>query len=387
MRSPRVLHLFANHKWTGPADPAIRCAARLRELGVDVRFAQASFIQRGGIHRVSDELWRWRLPVVAGLELRKHFRLPSLMRDAHSLKQLIMRDRFDILHCHQGADHLIATMACRRLKSPPVIVRSLYEPEAPHSGWRERIMFGRTQAVLAPTVRAQEGVRRRFRIPSERVLLQEPVTEPRDIDGANSRSQWGLSDEHLVVGITARIQPHRRFDLLWQTVRFVSDRLPNVRFVLLGRGNEQDSKELVVKPIADQGIGDYVILPGYQKGALYEQALRTLDAFMFLVPGSDGTCRAVSDAMAFGKPVVSTRRGILPDLLAERRLSEVPGFSVEESATSMGTALLRLLTDSDLRSACSKAALRRTQLDMNPRVAASRTADLYLDLLGERSVR
>ena len=387
MRSPRVLHVFANHKWTGPADPAIRCAARLRELGVDVRFAQASFIQPGGIHRVADELWRWRLPVVAGLELRKHFRLPSLMRDARSLARLLVRDRFDLVHCHQGADHLIATMACRRLETPPVVVRSLYEPEAPQRGWRERLMFGRTQAVLAPTSRAQEGVRQRFRIPSERVLLQEPVTEPRDIDGANSRSRWGLSKEHLVVGITARIQPHRRFDLLWQTVRFVSDRLPNVRFVLLGRGNEKDSQDLVVQPIAEQGIGDYVLLPGYQKGALYEQALRALDAFMFLVPGSDGTCRAVCDAMAFGKPVVSTRRGILPDLLAERRASEVPGFAVEESATSMGSALLRLLTNPALRSACSEAALRRTQLDMDPRLAASRTLDLYLDLLGEQSVR
>ena len=28
----RILHLFANYKWTGPADPAIRAAARLRAL-------------------------------------------------------------------------------------------------------------------------------------------------------------------------------------------------------------------------------------------------------------------------------------------------------------------------------------------------------------------
>ena len=32
----RILHLFANYKWTGPADPAIRAAARLRDLGLDV---------------------------------------------------------------------------------------------------------------------------------------------------------------------------------------------------------------------------------------------------------------------------------------------------------------------------------------------------------------
>ena len=45
MTAPRVLHLFANYKWTGPADPAIRAAARLRGLGLDVSFTQAEFVQ------------------------------------------------------------------------------------------------------------------------------------------------------------------------------------------------------------------------------------------------------------------------------------------------------------------------------------------------------
>ena len=382
--APRVLHLFANYKWTGPADPAIRSAARLRELGLDVRFAIGSFMHKGGEHRVAEELWRCRLPVVTGMELRKHFHVPSLLRDIRSLRRLIARDRYDVLHCHQGADHLIATMACRRLRYKPVVVRSLYEPEAPRRGWRERAMFRRTQAMLAPTVQAQEGVRRRFSVREDHVLLQEPVTEPRVLEGRSARERWGLADEHLVVGITARIQPHRRFELLWQTVRYVREQLPNVRFVLLGRGNDEDTAALVHKPIAELGIADNVLLPGYQKGPDYDEALRALDVFLFLVPGSDGTCRAVCDAMAFGKPVVSTRRGILPELLAERRRTEVPGFAVAETDRALGDALLQLLTDAALRDACSSAALRRTQIDMNPRVAAERTRDLYSQLLCER---
>lgn len=381
----RILHLFANYKWTGPADPAIRSAARLRTLGLNVRFAQGSFMHSGGEHRVAEELLRCRLPVVTGLELRKHFHVPSLLRDIRRLRQLIARDQYDVLHCHQGADHLLATMACRRLKRAPVIVRSLYEPSAPRRGWRERTSFRRTQAVLAPTIEAQEGVRRRFAIAEDRVLLQEPVTEPRVLDGANARAKFGLEDGQFAVGITARIQPHRRFELLWSVADYVRQREPTVRFVLLGRGNEKDTNELVHQPIQAAGIAAHVLLPGYQKGAAYDEALRGLDAFMFLVPGSDGTCRAVCDAMAFGLPVVSTTRGILPELLAERRRGEVPGFAVEESVEAIGDALVRLLRDDDLREATGRAALRRTQIDMNPRAAAERTADLYAQLLAGRA--
>jgi glycosyltransferase involved in cell wall biosynthesis len=383
--APRILHLFANYKWTGPADPAIRAAARLRGLGLDVCFAQAGFVHPGGEHRFAEELRRWELPVVTGMQLRKHFHVPSLLRDIRALRRLVEEEGYDVLHCHQGADHLTAALAVRRLQRKPVLVRTVYDPEAPRRGWRERAAFQRTQAVLAPTEPAQEGIRRRFAVPLDRVLLQEPVTEPRVRGGGDARARFGLSADDLVVGITARVQPHRRFDLLWQVVAEVAQQVPRVRFVLLGRGNEHDLRALVTEPVARAGIGAHVVLPGYQKGEAYEEALRALDAFLFLVPGSDGTCRAVCDAMAFGLPVVSTRRGILPELLAERRRGEVPGFAVDEAAGALASALTRLLEDDALRAAVGAAALRRTQLDMDPLTAARRTAALYTELLEERA--
>jgi len=380
----RALHLFANYKWTGPADPAIRAAARLRALGLDVSFAQAGFVHPGGEHRIAEELRRWQLPVVTGLQLRKHFHVPSLLRDVRALRFLVEEEGFDVLHCHQGADHLIAALAVRRLARKPVLVRTVYDPEAPKRGWRERAAFKRTQAVLAPTAGAQRGVRQRFAVPGDRVLLQEPVTEPRRRDGEDARSRLGLAADDVVVGITARVQPHRRFELLWQVVAAVARQVPNVRFVLLGRGNEHDVRTLVTAPIARAGIGAHVVLPGYQKGEAYEEALRALDAFLFLVPGSDGTCRAVCDAMAFGLPVVSTRRGVLPELLVERRPAEVPGYAVEETVGALAAALVRLLRDPELRAAAGAAALRRARLDMDPDRAARRTAALYQELLEER---
>jgi glycosyltransferase involved in cell wall biosynthesis len=380
----RILHLFANYKWTGPADPAIRSAVRLRGLGNDVTFAQGSFVHRGGEHRVAEALWESGMPVVAGLELRKHFRPASLMRDIKALRVLLRRDRYALVHCHLPADHLLATLACRRLSRPPAIVRTLYEPEAPPRGWREAYAFRRTGAVIAPTAAAQRGVQSRFQLATESVLLQEPVTERRDLDGPNQRARWGIGPDQRVVGITARIQPHRRFDLLWATARVVADAIPNVRFALLGRGNEQDTREHVTAPLTRLGLSQHVVLPGYQAGPDYDAALRSLDVFLFLVPGSDGTCRAVCDAMAFGVPVVATHRGILPELLAMRRAGEMPGVACPETPEALAAEIVRLLRDEPLRRQCSEAALRRARLDMDPVRAALRTQELYARLLAAR---
>lgn len=377
----RVLHLFANYKWTGPADPAIRAAARLRELGVDVTFAKAGFVHPGNPHYLGEQLERWALPALDGLELRKHFHVPSLLRDVRTLRRLIVQHRFAILHCHLPGDHLLAALACRKLASPPRLVRTLYEPQPPARGWRERYAFRRTAAVLAPTRAAQQGVVERFSLPPERVLHQEPVTEPRERTGPDLRARWGLAAHHRVVGITARIQPHRRFELLWEIAARVVAACPDARFVLLGRGNQEDTERLVQAPIRQLGLGAHVVLPGYQREPDYSAALRSLDAFLFLVPGSDGTCRAVCEAMAFGLPVVATERGILPELLAPRRAGEVPGTACREDAATMAAALLALLGDDGLRAAQGRAAARRAELDMDPLRAAERTRALYRDLL------
>ncbi len=376
----RILHLFANYKWTGPADPAIRTAARLRQRGLDVTFAQAGWTHPGAGHPIAEQLRLWRLPTVAGMELRKHFRLASVLRDVAALRQIVERSGIGLIHCHLPGDHLIAALALRRIARPVALVRSFYEPSLGRLPLRERYALSRTHGAIAPTERAAQELRQRLRLPADCVLFQEPVTEGRELSGPNLRAAWGAPADALLVGITARIQPHRRFDLLWQVADRVRRQEPRARFVLLGRGNEQDTRALVEAPIARLGLGGHVLLPGYQKEPAYSAALRSLDAFLFLVPGSDGTCRAVRDAMAFGLPVVATQRGILAEMF-DAPCTQSGGMSVPEDAGSLAAAVLGLLQDEARRRSVGAAALQRTRTEMDPERAAARTEALYVRAL------
>ncbi|HLQ38772.1 MAG TPA: glycosyltransferase, partial [Planctomycetota bacterium] len=218
-----------------------------------------------------------------------------------------------------------------------------------------------------------------------RLLRQEPVTEPRSGAGPDLRARWGLDAGHRLVGITARVQPQRRFDLLWQVARRVCAALPAVRFVLLGRGNERDTRTLVTEPIAALGLQQQVVLPGYLREPDYSAALRALDVFLFLVPGSDGTCRAVREAMATGLPVVATQRGMLPELLGPRPHGGGPvGFACAEDAVPIADRLLELLGDDALRRQLGGNALQLTRDCMDPVQAARALANFYEQLLSQR---
>lgn len=377
---PRVLHLYANYKWTGPADPAIRCAVALRDIGMDVVFAQAGWTLPGAEHRMKKELARARLPVIGGLELRRHLQPFSVLRDRRALAGRLRRDRFDILHTHQKGDHLIAALARRSVRRRDgrqvVVVRSLYDPEPPKLGLRERLSFRETDGIVVPTARCRDLVIERYGFVRERVLHQEPPVDWRrfaELRG-DRRAALGLAKDHFAVGITARIQPHRRFELLWATAARVVQECPNVRFILFGRGNEHDTETLVNAPVRRHGLEEHVLLPGYLYEPDYSLSLRSLQAFLFLVPGSDGTCRAVREAMAAGLPVVATPRGVLPDLVKE-------AGRIGDSAEALADHIVALVKNDAERARLAHAAATRARESMDAERAARDLQGFYARLL------
>ena len=382
----RILHLFANYKWTGPADPAIRAAVELRRLGLDVVFARAGWTLPGAEHRMDMEFARAHMPVVGGLSLPKHFKPWLLLRDRRTLADRLVRGDFDILHAHQPADHLVAALAGSRARKlsgrRAVLLRTLYDPDAPARSWRTRQAFAVTDGVLAPSQAVADAVVECFGLPAARVLVQEPTTPlTRPAPAGDLRARLGASPEHVLIGITARIQPHRRFDLLWETAAAVVKAAPQARFVLLGRGNATDTAALVQAPIERLGLRGHVLLPGYLYEPDYTQALRGLDVFLFLVPGSDGTCRAVREAMAMGLPVVATPRGMLPQILAPAADGALPGIVAREEPAALAAALLSLIDDRVRRRAMGSAARARVEREMDPARAARRLGDFYTHLL------
>lgn len=378
----RALHLFANWKWTGPADPAIRTAVGLRRLGLDLMFAQARRVDPGQEHVMARRLRERHLPVSFDMELPKHYGPLVAWRDAGVLAGRLRRGDFDLLHSHLLSDHITAALARRRSGSRPLLVRSMYEPGWTETGLRARWALRQTDGVVVPTRRAQEQLIDGLGWPEERILRLEPSIDAARIRAVQGdlRQDWGLEAGHQLIGITARVQPHRRFRFLWRVLRKVVDAQPQVRLVLLGRGNDKDLRELVHEPIAALGLRDHVLLPGYLEDPAYSKALHSLDLFYFLVPGSDGTCRAVREAMAAGVPVVCSKRGILPELVGRRHEGdgrEACGLTLDEDEELFAASTVKLLRNAEALQRLRAACLDRVDGPMDAASAARRLLAFY----------
>jgi glycosyltransferase involved in cell wall biosynthesis len=139
------------------------------------------------------------------------------------------------------------------------------------------------------------------------------------------------------------VQTHRRFEILLEALQQLARRRPELRLVVIGRGTRID--ELLLSPVRARGLSAALVAPGYLSGDDYPAALCALDACLYLVPGSDGTCRALREQMACGLPAVVTPRPPLPEIVEEG----VSGLVVEESARGLEQGLERLLADAALR--------------------------------------
>ena len=178
-----------------------------------------------------------------------------------------------------------------------------------------------------------------------------------------------------MVGVVARLQPQRRFDLLLEAFRRALEVAPELRLVVVGRGTR--APQVLEAPVAELGLGHAVLRAGYRRGD-FRDVLALFDALVFLVPGSDGSCRAVLEAMSQGIPVIASRRELLPEIVVDGST----GRLVDERPEALAEALVSLCREPEVWAARGKAARERALERFPIERHAERLERFYAGLLG-----
>jgi glycosyltransferase involved in cell wall biosynthesis len=164
------------------------------------------------------------------------------------------------------------------------------------------------------------------------------------------RASWGIGATETVVGIVGRLAAIKNHDLL---LRVAARTKNGVRFVMFGDGGERDR---LAHRAAELGIEDRVVFAGTREA---DEIYASLDVAA-LTSRNEGTPLAIIEAMAAGKPVISTAVGGVVDLLGavEQRLAGNGSFfeirergitATSDDADGFAAGLDHLLHDEVLR--------------------------------------
>jgi glycosyltransferase involved in cell wall biosynthesis len=362
----KILHLFSNWKWTGPADPTLNLCQGLEKRGHDVVFAY-----RKPPLPVEDSIEKRVLQ--SGVKATDRFRLdhsvkiyhssflPTNLRDILDLTDYLRKEKFDVLNVHHSHGHLLGGIAARRSGHPVILIRTDHKRDPLKPSLGNRFLISQfTDGMITFSERARRADAEHFNLPLERIGKISPALDLKRYDPERNfkdmRTLFGIRMDEVVIGMIARYQKYRRTDVFLEAVKTIAKEFPNVKVLLVGRSSQIEQS--VIQPMKQLGIEKWVTLGGYQTND-YLDTLACMDIFVFLMAGSDGTARALREAMAMGKPVIVANRGMLPELVE----NGVSGLVVNDTPGELARAALELLRHPEMREALGRAAYRKAHQD------------------------
>jgi len=321
------------------------------------------------------------LSPITNLHLNPSLSLSNLTTAVRRVMGYIRAYNIQIVHVHQGRDHLIAGLAARHIRSAVRIVRTNYSADPLAADWRPRLLLRRyTDGLLEISTSATRADGDASELPADVVGHIHGAVDLARFDPGRQlpdvRPRFGLRPDDMVVGIVARLQRRRKFDLYLKAMKIASESTPGLRGLVLGRGTYM--KRVGIEPARKMGLGKTIVFPGYV-GEDYEAAVAAFDMKVFLVPGSDGSCRAVLEAMAMAKPVIAAKRGVLPEIIEHERT----GVLVDDDPHEIAEWILRLAGHPALRRTIGAMARKTAEREFALDVQAKAVARLYENVMAK----
>jgi glycosyltransferase involved in cell wall biosynthesis len=278
-----------------------------------------------------------------------------IKRNAGLLADLIAGERIDIVHAQSAGGAWSALAATD--KQPVFLVTSFPDRLAADSwaGTMFRASLARGDRVIAPSSYISRAMIERYRIAPERITVI-----PRSVDTvgfnpaaissdriAQLRRTWGILPQMRVVLITGRIAPwNGQLGMLDAARLLVAGGDRNIAFVFAGedRGHQRYARALRRRAHM-HGIDTLCRMIGHCPDM--PAAIAAADVVVVAASTPPLSGRAVAEAQAVGRPVVTTSIGMLPEnmLCPPRMRDELrtgwvvrPG-NVGELARAVGAAL------------------------------------------------
>ncbi len=356
----RVLRVIARLNMGGPALHVAYLTEGLASRGYETTLVAGSLARGEESMQFVAEAHGVRVHAIS--ELHREI---SLLRDVTAtirLAQLIRRERPQIVHTHTAKAGALGRVAAVLAGKPrPIVVhtfhghvlRGYFGPLRTAAFRLVETLLARVSDVLiavGPQVRDELvslGVApaEKFEVIRLGIALDERVA-----DGAEARAEarrlLGVPADRFVVGWIGRITGIKRPHDVLLAFRKLRDRGVEASLCLVGDGPNRDAVE---RHASELGIARDCLYLGYQDDVSRWYAL--LDAFL-LTSANEGTPVTAIEALAAGKPVVSTAVGGVPDVV----IDGVDGFLAPAGDTdALAEALARLAGDPELRARMGEA--------------------------------
>ncbi|MEM7481190.1 MAG: N-acetyl-alpha-D-glucosaminyl L-malate synthase BshA [Acidobacteriota bacterium] len=244
---------------------------------------------------------------------------PYSLALATKMVEVARHHRLDVLHVHYAVPNAVSAVLARQIihPQPLPVVTTLHGTDITLVGidpsYRETTRFGIVESDAVTTV--SESLRRTT---LDEIHCDLPIEViPNFIDaqrfdpaaGRPGARRWAAAGEKVMVHVS-NFRPVKRVLDVLEVFRRVHERVPT-RLLMIGDGPDRASAEQYCR---DHGICNAITFVGNMP--MVEEGLLGADLFL-LTSETESFGLAVLEAMACSVPVVATRVGGVPEVVAE----------------------------------------------------------------------
>lgn len=370
----KVLNLFSDWKWTGPAEPVLSLCEGLSNEGVDVTLAYRKTPLEFHERTVEKEVHKRSIQYFDGFRLNRYFSLKDWYFDARSIGPYVEKEGIEIVHTNLSHDYFAAITSLAFVRNRPLIVRTDHKRDGMPTNRFMLWALARTDGIVTFSGKIMKQDTANFNYPKERICVIPPGVEPYEGPVRNMRQEFNLSAGDRVIGVIGRLKPDRGFDVILRAFGILKDKVDNAKLLIMGRSSQIE--ESVIKPLKNLGLEKDVILAGYRIDD-YFSVISLFDLFVMMRAGSDGSGRALREVMAMGKPAIVSDVGMLSDFVEDGKNGYVAKWDEGDLAQKMEN----LITDDVKRKQFGDHAKATAVEKWNYRAQAKQMKNFYEHLL------
>ena len=318
-------------------------------------------------HNKTDKVRRFTLR-----DLLEDFRQLSVILQLH---QMVKRHAIDIIHANSLSVALLGGIVAR-INGIPILMHKRY---ATSYGVLDRIC----ERLLHRVILVSEATRWNFAPIAKQTLIYNGV----DLDAFQASSEEvesfraellpDVSGSPILTGVVTRITPEKGIHFLVRAIAELKGKIDTKLLIVGGPYFQKDVDYMneLKQEVADLDVEDAVIFTGFLSDTRVVTSLLDIVLVPSIIP--EACPRTIIEAMAVGKPVISTPLGGSKELVTPETGILVP----PEDASAIADAIATLASDQEQLRAIGTASRNRAEQLFSSKKNTALTEAVYTELL------
>lgn len=297
--------------------------------------------------------------------------------EIYKLKRTLKAENFDLVHTHFSKDLwlLVPALSLAKFKIPLILTKHVGSYIVKKDFLHRKIYSRLTKAISISNVISQNLVDT-CPIGKDKVVLIPNWVDlekfnPDKTDRRKVRAEFGILENEIVVGMSARFTPGKGHEELIEAASKIENKA--VKYLIVGEASrgEDEYAAGIKKLVSEKKLENKFIFTGFRKDI--PDVISAMDIFAF-PSHAEAFGLALLEAMALGKPSVCTNSDGVLDIAVD---GETSYLFEKKNAADLAEKLNRLLSSEEIRYRFGKAARKRAEINFKKEDQIEKLIRLY----------